>query len=115
MIEEKKEEAVELREKHIREEIQIIVPELIFLEVINTLKFKGDYKEKLEKANKSLWDMELHVEPMNQFILEKSIQLSINHNLTLYYALYAALAQIHACSLITEDKKLKKFPNAVSL
>lgn len=113
--EEKTNEAIESIKKNIRKEITIIVPELLFLEVLNTLRFKEKDKEKLDEVNKSLWSMQLLIEHTNQFILEKAIDISIKYNLTLYDALYAALSHIHGCPLITNDEKLSKFPNAVLL
>mgnify|MGYP001607985802 CR=1 FL=1 len=113
--EEHREEAIELRNEHINEQIIIIVPEIIFLEVLNALRYKGGSKEELEEANNLLWDIQFQIEYMNQFLLKKAIDLTVQYDLTLYDAIYAALSQIHGCPLITEDEKLKKIPSAVEL
>lgn len=109
--EEKSDEAIGLINKHVGKEVLIIAPELIFLEVLNALRFKEKNKEKLNSVNKALWGLQLLVEPLNQFILEKAISISLEYNLTIYDAIYAAIAQINGCPLITVDEKLKKFPN----
>ena len=107
--------ALLIRDAHIKEETLIIVPDLLFLEVLNALKYKNSDKELLEKVNKILWDIQLHIERTNEFILEKAVQISIDYNLTIYDALYAAIAQMYGCPLITTDEKRKKFPSAIAL
>lgn len=113
--EEDTDKALKIREEHINEESMLIVPDLIFLEVLNALKYKKGTKEKLQEVNKSLWELQLHVEKVSEFILDKAISVSLQYDLTLYDSLYAAIAQIHGCPLITLDEKLKKFPSAQGL
>ncbi len=107
--------ALRIRNDHISGKILLVAPELLFSEVLNTLRYKGRDQQALESALEILWDMQLHVEHTNSFILKKSIAIALQYNLTIYDALYAALAQIHSCSLVTADERLKKFPLAVSL
>ncbi|HLC84295.1 MAG TPA: type II toxin-antitoxin system VapC family toxin [Candidatus Nanoarchaeia archaeon] len=59
--------------------------------------------------------MQLRVERINRYLLDKAIILARSHNLTLYDAIYAALAQVHGCPLVTEDKQLLAVPNAMAL
>ncbi|PIN88925.1 hypothetical protein COU57_06955 [Candidatus Pacearchaeota archaeon CG10_big_fil_rev_8_21_14_0_10_32_14] len=108
-------EALELRERHLTKEIIIIVPELIFMEIINGLKYKKHDENFLHRTNKALFETQFHIERTNQFIMEKAIQLSIKYNLSLYDGIYAALAQIHGCELITADEKLSKIPQGKRL
>ena len=113
--EEKSNKAIEIRDLHINRKVTIIVPEIIFLEVINALRYKKLDKELLNNVNNDLFDMQLHVEKLNNFLLAKAIILSIQYDLSLYDSLYAAIAQLHGCPLVTEDEKLKKFPSAEKL
>ena len=108
-------EALKIRDAHVNGEIVIIVPDLIFLEALNALKYKKLDKESLNNVNENLWGLQLHVEKMNPYILDKAISISLEYDLTLYDSMYAAISQIHSCPLITADKKLKKFPSAVML
>jgi|SRR3989344_2587493 len=108
-------DALKIRDAHINGEIVIIVPDLIFLEVLNAFKYKKLDKESLNNVNENLWDLQLHVEKMNSYILDKAISISLEYDLTLYDSMYAAIAQIHGCPLITADEKLKKFPSAITL
>lgn len=107
--------ALTIRDAHINGEIVIIVPDLIFLEALNALKYKKLDKESLNNVNENLWDLQLHVEKMNSYILDKAISISLEYDLTLYDSMYAAIAQLHGCQLVTTDEKLKKFPSAITL
>ncbi len=107
--------AMQLKEQHLENQIVIIVPELIFFEVLNALRFKEKDEETLKEIRETLWDIQFFIVHTNTFILDKTIEISLKYNLSIYDATYAALSQIYGCPLITEDKKLKKFPSAVSL
>ena len=113
--EEGSEKALMLREKHLKGDVILVAPELIILEVVNALKYKKKDKETLIKINEALMMMQINLIPLNQFLVEKAINASTEYDLTIYDAIYLALAQIHGTSLITEDKKLLETPNAISL
>jgi predicted nucleic acid-binding protein len=107
--------ALEFRDKHISEEILIIVPDLLFIEVLNALRYKGNDEKALGEVNSSLWEMQLHIERTNPFLLEQAINLSVKHKLSIYDAVYAALAQLHGCQLVTADKELGKLPQSLKI
>ena len=106
--EEGTEKALKLRADHIDGRILIAVPELLFLEVLNALRYKGATIRKLNEANDALWDIQLQVEKTNKFILEKANELAMKHNLSLYDAIYLAFAIVNGSPLITADKQLAK-------
>ncbi len=112
--EDKSDKVRKLIKKHLNEELIIIVPELIFLEILNALRFKN-YNNKLFDVNRTLQNAQFYVVNTDESIINKTIAISLEYNLTIYDAVYAALSQIYGCELITEDKELKKFPNAVAL
>lgn len=70
--------------------------------------FKNNNVEVLQKSAKELFELQLHIEKIYPFFLQKAVELSVSMNLSLYDSLYAALAQIHGCPLATADKKLSK-------
>jgi len=113
--EEDSDKAIRLRDKHINEEISIVVPELVFLETVNGLKYKKLERSVLEKAKKDLWNIQLEIFYLDEFLINKAINASIEYNLSIYGAVYAALAQIHGAPLITVNEKLLKTPNATAL
>lgn len=100
--------ALKIKEDHIEGNILILIPELALIEILNALIYKGENKEVLEKVVKDLFELQLYIEKLNPFLLQKAIELSLSKNLSLYDAIYAALAQIHGCALATADKKLGK-------
>ena len=113
--EEGNDKSLELKNQHIQNKILLVVPELIFLEVLNALKFKEKDEEKLIKISSILLKIRFMIIQIDRIILEKAVQLSLQYDLTIYDALYAALAQIYECPLITADKKLQLVPQAVGL
>ena len=108
-------DALRLQEDHLAEKLRIIVPELSFIEVINALRYKGGAAETLAAANRALWDCQFHVEKITELLLDKTAMLAVQHNLSMYDALYLAIAMLHNCALITADKKLARTPNAIQL
>lgn len=107
--------ATELRNNHIKGDAFLIVPDLLFIEVLNALRYKGATSKELSEVNEALWEMQFHVEKMNPFLLEKSIQVALQYKLTLYDALYVAIAQTFGLPLVTEDAALLKVPNSIQL
>jgi len=104
--------AIKLRDEHCTGNILLIAPELLFIEVLNALRYKGQSAETLSIANKALSDLQIHVEKLNTFLLEKAITTALKHDLSLYDAVYGALANIYGIPLITADKAMQKMPNA---
>lgn len=115
MNEQDSDAASELRNSHIKGDAFLIVPDLLFIEVLNALRYKGATSKELSEVNEALWEMQFHVEKVNPFILEKAIQVALQYKLTLYDALYVAIAQTFGVPLVTEDAALLKAPNSVSL
>jgi predicted nucleic acid-binding protein len=113
--EEDSDKAIKLRNMHIRGEISIVVPELVFMEVMNSLRYKKISVDSLTKANKDLWDVQLETIYLDEFLLNKATEISVKYNLTVYDGIYAALAQIHGAPLITSDNKLLEFPNSTHI
>lgn len=107
--------AINLRNQHIDGEIIIVVPELAFMEILNALRYKKLEQSVLDKANQDLWKIQLEIFYLDEFLLNKAINASLTYNLSIYDAIYAALAQIHGTQLVTEDEELLKIPNAISL
>ena len=107
--------ALQLRDEHIQGTLLLAVPELAFTEVLNALRYKGGTAKSLQEAVRALFELQLHVERTNIFVMEKACILALEYDLTLYDALYVAVSQIHGCALVTADEKIMKVPNAVAL
>lgn len=103
--------ALELWQKHLSEELFLIVPEFIFSEILNALRYKKLNEEELKKVNLSLWNCRFNIEKTDKNVLDKAINIALEYNFTIYDSLYIALAQIHNTELITADEELIKAPN----
>lgn len=109
--EEDSDKAIEIKNRYTENKIILIVPELLFIEVINVLRYKKKDFEDLKKINNFLWNLQFKVEKANRDVIDKAIEISIKNNFTIYDSIYIALSQIHGCELITADKELVKIPN----
>ena len=107
--------AAKLIKSHVEDEIKIIIPELAFLEVINSFRFKNKDESALKKIEKDLIEFQFEIVDLNEDLLNKTIEISIANNLTIYDSVYIAIAQFHGCPLITADSALFKIPNVISL
>ena len=107
--------ALQLRDQHKDGTLRIVVPELLFLEVLNGLRNKGAQKTMLQKANRELWELQLQTVPLTVSLVEKAGITALEYQLTVYDALYWCVAVLHGAPLITEDKLLLRLPNAERL
>lgn len=105
--EEKKEQAIKLRESYINGEIEIVVPDLILYEISNALRFNPNFQEKdIKEAVQSLFDIEINIIVPIPEILERAVEIAYSKELTIYDAIYIALSQIIDFDFITADKEL---------
>ena len=102
-----------LIEHHINGDLLIILPELIFLEVANPLRYNKKVNDALSRAVERLFQMQFRVERMNEFIVKKAVEIALHYNITVYDAVYAAIAQLYGISFITADKQLEIIPNVI--
>lgn len=104
-----------LRTELAKENLILIVPDLLFLEVLNTLRYKMVKKDGLIEANEILSGLGLKIGRISKEIMSKVIENSIKYNITIYDAVYVTLAQMYGTFLITADKGLYKIPNVIAL
>ena len=107
--------AIAIKEEHVKGDILLISPDLIFIEVLNGLRYKNHSEQALISVSKELWNIELNIESFNETHLIKAIEIALKNNLTLYDALYVSIANFHGVPLITADKELYKLPNVLPL
>ena len=109
------EKAIKLKEEYLSEKIILIAPSLVMIEVLNAMKYKKENNIPLEKINNSLWEMQLNIEGINESTLNKTSEIALKYNISIYDALYVTIAQLHGCPLITADKGLYGIPNVIPL
>ncbi|MBS3075876.1 type II toxin-antitoxin system VapC family toxin [Candidatus Pacearchaeota archaeon] len=103
--------AIFIRKCNSSDEMSLIVPDLIFSEILNGMKYKKFDKEELDEINFTLWNIGFIIKRIDKEILNKSIEIALRYNFTIYDSIYIALAQIHNTELITADEELAKCPN----
>ncbi len=111
--EEKTREAEILLRQHIAGEIQIVVPDLFFYEVMNALRYKKSSNERLKEVKESLFKFQFSVESVSNEMLENAIVFALEFDLSIYDAIYIALAKLVNGMLITEDKKILSSKNSL--
>lgn len=105
--EEKREEAINLRENYVSGEIEIVVPDLLLYEISNALRFNPNFKEKdIKEAIESLFDIEINIIVPIPEVLQKAVDVAYSKEITIYDAFYIALSQMIDFDFITADEKL---------
>lgn len=104
-----------LQERIVRGEVHAIVPPLLFYEVMNALVLKaGSEVEEIIAAHNVLRQLPLQIVEVIGGLMADAILLAHKYHLSMYDAVYVALAVFTDATLITADKKLVeavKLPN----
>ena len=104
--------ANKLLQQQFQNEIEIIVPDLFFFEIINTLlNEKYINVNDLYSASESLHLMSMKVISTNKKIIDTSISIADKTKLTFYDSLYISVAISEQALLLTEDKEILKHIN----
>jgi len=101
--------ALALRDLHISGRSTIIIPRLAILEVLNAVRFSPRAKEEDgETALESLHDLNLDARSADSALLRKANAIAWAYKVTMYDALYVALAEQVGYPLITADEVMVK-------
>ena len=96
--------ALSLRELHISGRSTIHIPQLALLEVLNAIRFAPKAKEEDgELAFEALQDLHLSTKPPDADLLRKANAIAWAYQITIYDALYVALAEQVGYPFITAD------------
>lgn len=96
--------ALSMQDRKRSGDIEIIVPDLLFLEVLNTfLTKKGFTGEDITAIKESLVKMNMEVIYPGSKLLGETINIAVKNSLTFYDALYIAVADASKAVLYTED------------
>jgi predicted nucleic acid-binding protein len=101
--------ALALRDLHISGRSTIYIPELALLEVLNAIRFspKAD-EEDGETALETLQDLNLGTKAADTDLLRKANAIAWAYKITIYDALYVALAEQVGFPFITADEVMVK-------
>ena len=107
-IEEKySKEALMIRDSFIEGLVDIVVPSLLYFEVLNALKYSGAFGEdELKKVARILEDYQFTLYELEGAYAEKAVEIAMRKGITIYDASYVALALIEGVDLYTADEKL---------
>lgn len=99
--------ALALRELHISGRSTLFIPQLALLEVLNVVRFSPKAKEEdAELALEALQDLHLETKPLEPDLLRKANAIAWAYKITIYDALYVALAEQVGYPFITSDETM---------
>ncbi|MBM4339515.1 MAG: type II toxin-antitoxin system VapC family toxin [Deltaproteobacteria bacterium] len=100
-------QAVSILERHLHGKIEIHVPDLLFYELGNILRFKeGLVSKDGLTILKETFGLDLQIYPIDLPLAEDAYQVSREYKITFYDASFVALSRLLNASFITADKKL---------
>jgi len=101
------EQAIKLRQAHLDNIITIHVPDLLIYEVSNVLLHKPDMNQfKIWQVIESLFDMEIIIMKVEPKWINTAIRMAYFYDITVYDAIFLALAEFLQADFITVDVKL---------
>jgi len=113
-------QALQLRQDLMEGRAQILVPELFFVELANALRYNKRFTgADVQAAVASVWSMELERLDISSQSLKEAVRLAYQHELTLYDAIFVALAGSVQAALVTADyalcQKVNTLPYVIPL
>lgn len=113
-------QAVSLLERHLHGDLEIHVPDLLFYELGNILRFKETLVSRdALTILRETFALALQIHPIDFLLAEETFRLAREHDITFYDASFVALSHLLDASFITADKKLfakvKTLPTAIFL
>ena len=100
-------EALMIRDSFIEGLVDIVVPSLLYFEVLNALKYSGAFGEdELKKVARILEDYQFTLYELEGAYAEKAVEIAMRKGITIYDASYVALALIEGVDLYTAAEKL---------
>ena len=114
----KSDEALKLLDAYTQGTVEFTVPEFLFCEVGNALRYKPDYDvQKWKIALSQLFNLHMNVINLNEDLIARTGEIAFDGKITFYDALPVAIAENKKIFCITADeetqyKKLypKKYP-----
>jgi len=113
-------QAVSILEHHLYGDFEIHVPDLLFYELGNILRFKETLVSRdALTILRETFALDLQIHPIDLLLSEEAFRFARDHEITFYDASFVALSHLLQASFITADKKLfakvKTLPTAVFL
>jgi predicted nucleic acid-binding protein len=101
------ENAIKIQDQKISGHLEIIVPDLFFLEVLNAFLTKSGFgPQEISTIQQALQKLDLKIIYPDNAIFENTVIIASASDLTIYDSLYIAVAGVYEAPLFTEDKKI---------
>ena len=102
-------QALAIRDAHIDGHALIVVPDLFFYEVANAIAQKKSIPpEAVQSAVANMFALGVTAVSINTELLDASVTLSRQLNITVYDSIYIAVALKHDCPLVTANPRHQK-------
>jgi predicted nucleic acid-binding protein len=103
------EKALDLREAFFNGEVDIAVPDLVFYELSNVMRYDDSFTvEMINQSIKSLREMDFQiVAPYSEF-MDKIVENATELELTVYDSAFYTLAEITEGKLVTADEEIQE-------
>ncbi len=113
-------QAVSILEHHLHGNFEIHVPDLLFYELGNILRFKETLVSKdALTILRETFALDLQIHPIDLLLSQEAFRFARDHEITFYDASFVALSHLLQASFITADKKLfakvRTLPTAIFL
>ena len=93
----------------IERQITFLAPELLVYELSNALcRGKHFNSHQLNEAIKAFYALSVELFRANMILLHKAHEIAVDYNITVYDAIYVALAELKECSFITANTRCFK-------
>jgi len=96
-----------IRNDYLNKKIYLIAPDILIAEISNALSYNPNFDyDKTSKAIESLYLLDIKFIRISRKLIEESVILRYEKNITIYDALYLSLSKLLKIQLITADNKL---------
>jgi predicted nucleic acid-binding protein len=99
--------ALELLSEHRSGAVLLCAPAHLLLEVLNALRFRGSSPVEIATAAQALLRARLELTPVEE-LASRAAELACKHDLTVYDAAFAALAERLGAFLVTADRRVAR-------
>jgi len=112
--------ALDLRYKILEGEYHIVVPDLVFYELSNALRYNPRFTANdVKDAVNTVMDMGFDVKGIENETVEGAVEIAFQYNVSVYDAYFMALSRKEKKPLVTADcrfyRKVKKLKNITKL
>ncbi len=107
VTEEDSEQAADLQQAHLRDDLQLHAPDILLMEMANALRYSGRLsEERILEDLETFSALGVEIISFSIDLLNSAVSLSLEHDLAVYDAYFLALAQAMEIPLITADRKM---------